>query len=65
MIKVTPFESFRQHRSDVPAELKEDVSLPTLIVEHSDYSELLWVLRLTEFFGVASVWLPTQCPMEG
>tara|TARA_Y100000758_G_scaffold30110_1_gene19976 strand:- start:258 stop:1031 length:774 start_codon:yes stop_codon:yes gene_type:complete len=54
MIKVTPFESFRQHRSDVPAELKEDVCLPTLIVEHSDYSELLWVLRLTEFFGVAS-----------
>ena len=41
MIHVTPFESFRRHRSNVPAELKEDVRVPTLIVEHSNYSELL------------------------
>jgi hypothetical protein len=54
MIHVTPFESFRRHRSNVPAELKEDVRVPTLIVEHSNYSELLWALRLTEFFGDAS-----------
>jgi len=54
MIKATPFESFREHRSDLPAELEADVKIPTLIVEHSDYSELLWALRLTEFFGDAS-----------
>lgn len=54
MIKVTPFESFRQHRSDIPAELDADVKLPTLIIEHIDYNELLWALRLTEFFGDVS-----------
>ncbi len=54
MIKVTPFESFRERRLDIPTELKEDVALPTLIVEHSDFDELLWALRLTEFFGDTS-----------
>jgi hypothetical protein len=53
MIKATPFESFRQHRTDLPAELEADVRVPTLIVEHSDHSDLLWALRLTEFFGDA------------
>lgn len=53
MIKATPFESIRQHRTDLPAELEADVRVPTLIVEHSDHSELLWALRLTEFFGDA------------
>ena len=47
MIKVTSFELFRERRSDIPTELKEDVALPTLIVEHSDFDELLWALRLT------------------
>ena len=54
MIEVTSFESFRQRRSEVPTELKADVAVPTVMVEHSDYSELLWALRLTEFFGDAS-----------
>ena len=54
MLTVTPFEAFRQNRTDVPTELKEDVAVPTVIVEHSDYRELLWALRLTEFFGEES-----------
>jgi len=47
MIQVTSFESFKQSRSHVPAALKADVAVPTLIVEHSDCDELLWALRLT------------------
>ena len=51
MIQVTSFESLKQSRSHVPAALKAAVAVPTLIVEHSDCDELLWALRLTEFFG--------------
>ena len=41
MIQLTSFESFKQSRSHVPAALKADVAVPTLIVEHSDCDELL------------------------
>ncbi len=54
MIQPTSFESFKQRHSYVPAALKADVAVPTLIVEHSDYDELLWALRLTEFFEDSS-----------
>lgn len=54
MIHVTSIETFLQRRTAAPAELAENALVPTLIVEHSDYSELLWSLRLTEFFGDAS-----------
>ena len=51
MIQMTSLESFKQSRSYVPAALKAGVAVPTLIIEHSDCDELLWALRLTEFFG--------------
>ena len=52
-ISVSSLESFREQGLGAPSEL-DAPALPTVIVQHTDCPDLLWSLRLTEFFGDVS-----------
>jgi hypothetical protein len=52
-ISVASLESFREQGLGALSEL-DAPALPTVIVQHTDCPDLLWSLRLTEFFGDVS-----------
>ncbi len=54
MISVSSLEEYLHNHPSSPGDLKLNTSCPTLVVQRESCSELLWTLRLTEFFGDTS-----------
>jgi hypothetical protein len=51
MISISSLGEFLCNHPESPIDLELNKAMPTLVVQHESYSELLWTLRLTEFFG--------------
>ena len=60
MIRLSSIEDYLATHPNAPGDLQPATTLPTLVVERPEYSELLWTLRLCEFFGNTAATFPYQ-----
>lgn len=52
MVLISSLGDFLNTQPNLPEDLRRQAStIPTLVIQREGYNELLWTLRLTEFFG--------------
>jgi hypothetical protein len=51
LISISPLNEYLRSHPDAPADLAPKIAVPTLVVQHDQQRELLWTLRLAEYWG--------------